>query len=285
MGNEQMKSLVNFDGIADVANNLIDKISNAIGWVATHDTPTRIAVDTYIQDLQNSNLDPLMKAALISQAKRSIKEYCNQQNVVRVAMQTLKPTAKPEVIDDDWIAQFMDKARMVSDVEFQILWGNILAEECNEPGSVPKALLHIMEQMDKDMATMFMSIASVSVSFCDEGKVEYSPMIYGKSVDDYYMDLGITLDGLVDLQSVGLIETSFGLLSEDYGIECHCLPVIIQYFDEQYELRNGVKVFNTGNVIYTKAGQALCRAVTANKIHGFFAERCIPWWERVEEKE
>lgn len=66
-----MDSLVSFEGAADVLNNLINKISDAVGWGGTHSTPQREAVSTYIQEIQNSNYDPLTKAALISNAKKN----------------------------------------------------------------------------------------------------------------------------------------------------------------------------------------------------------------------
>ena len=90
-----MDITISFDGLAEVANNVLNKLSDAVGWVANHDTPRRIATSTYIQEIQNGNYDPLVKAALISNAKKSIKEYCNQTNVVGIALQSIKPTAKP----------------------------------------------------------------------------------------------------------------------------------------------------------------------------------------------
>ena len=68
-----MESLISFDGASDVMNNLINKLSDGIGWIATHDTPMCIAVDTYIQDIQNSNFDPVTKAVLISNARKPLK--------------------------------------------------------------------------------------------------------------------------------------------------------------------------------------------------------------------
>lgn len=46
-----MDSLMNFDGLSDVANNLIDKVSAAVGWFVTRETPSRIAVNTYIKGI------------------------------------------------------------------------------------------------------------------------------------------------------------------------------------------------------------------------------------------
>lgn len=88
----------------------------------------------------------MVKAALISNARKIVKEYCNQKNIVSIAIQSVKSNAKPENIDDDWLAQFMDKARLVSAEEFQLIWGKILANECNHPGCVPRALLEILPE-------------------------------------------------------------------------------------------------------------------------------------------
>ena len=135
-----MDSLISFEGAADVINNLVDKLSGAVGWIATHNSPKREALSTYIAEVQKMDIDPLEKAALISNAKRSIKEYTNQQNVVKNALCRMDSNSRPEAVEDDWIAQLMDKVRLVSDANFQAIWGAILASECNEPGSIPKAL-------------------------------------------------------------------------------------------------------------------------------------------------
>ena len=84
-----MGALTDFLGAGEVATALggvvtalLDKLEHAVGWCANHDTPSRTAVDTYIAEIQNSDKDPLLKAALISNSKKIIREYCNQENIV-----------------------------------------------------------------------------------------------------------------------------------------------------------------------------------------------------------
>lgn len=275
-----MDSLISFDGAADVMNNLINKLSDAIGWIATHDTPNRVAIDTYIQDIKDSNLNPATKAALISNARKTIREHRNQSEVLKIAIQSLSPAATPEKVDNDWLAQFMDKARLVSDEKFRILWGNILAEECNHPDSIPKALLHIMEQMDKNMAEAFMKVGAFSIWYEHEGRRIYTPIIYGSALEEYYRNLGINYGDLVELQSVGLIEISFGLVDASFAHTPKVAPIIVHYHDQEYTIPNNTGEFKVGNVVYTNAGEALCRTITAQKIAGFLEERCIPFWEK-----
>lgn len=273
-----MKSLISFEGFADVANNLIDKISNAVGWVVTHDTAKKIAIDTYIKDIQNSNFDPITKAALISQANKTIREYNNQHNIVKKALNMIGPSARPDDLDLDWISQFMDKTRFVSNSDFQIIWAKILVEECNSPGTVPKALLHILEQMDKHSADSFMKIASFSITFTDEGILEYTPIVPWKRFNSYFETMGITLNKLIDLQSLGLIKFTDGL--NEYTTNCDT-SVVARYYDQKYELP---KTFAVGDVLYTRIGQVLCGAVLAEKIEGFFDDVCIPYWEETIER-
>lgn len=279
-----MQNLISFDGLADVANNLINKLSSAIGWIATHNTPNRVAIETYISDIQNSNFDPLTKAVLINNARKTIKEHRNSSEIVEVALQALSPSANPNDVDDDWLAQFMDKARLVSDKEFQILWGNILAEECNMPGSIPKSLLHIMEQIDKNMAEAFVKIASVSVWYEHDDQKIYTPILIGGTLDEYYRNLGIHYGDLVELQSVGLIEQNFGLGESSFAQKPNFAPIIVHYYNHEYTIPNSMQEFNTGNVVFTNAGEALCKTITVAEVEGFFEEKCIPFWEKEANK-
>lgn len=273
-----MDNLIDFSALSDVTNNFIDKISGAIGWVVTHDTPNRIAKETLIENVKNSNLDPIEKAVIISNSRKIIREHKNQASIVNIALQNLKASANPDKMDVDWIAQIMDKSRLVYDEEFQILWGNILAEECNVPGSVPKALLHIMEQLDKDMAYKFIKLVSISVWHDDGRKIMFTPIVEENISSEYYKEKGFTYDDLVDLQAIGLIQMDFIVgFTQDSINEI----IDIHYFDEIFTLPEGRKKFFVGHVVYTNAGNALCKAITTEKIEGFFEKKCIPLFNKI----
>lgn len=270
-----MESLVSFDGAADVFNHLISKLSDATGWIANHSTPQREAVNTYIKSIQEGPYDPLTKAALISNARKIIREYSNQQNIVQFAEDALKPSARPQAVDDTWLAQFMDKARHICHEDFQLIWGKILAEECNNPNSIPKGVLHVLEQMDSEDAVNFSRICSVSVGYTDNRGSLHTPIILFNREEPFY---GITFDALIDLQALGLIEID---LSEDdpYVIEELIPPGEIHYYDETYYLPEGVTSFASGNVIFTRIGESLCKVITVEKVDGFFQKYCVPLWE------
>lgn len=258
--------------LGGVITALLDKLSHAVGWYANHDTPNRVAINTYIAEIQNSNIDPLIKAARISNAKKIIREYCNQENIVSIAIQSVKSDAKPENIDADWLAQFMDKARLVSSEEFQLIWGKILANECNEPGCVPRALLEILPRMDKEDAENFSLIYRMAIRM---GK-SASPIIDTVNIDKY-AQWGLALDTLIDLTSLGLINTN----SNSYFLASETGETTVQYFDEIYPLSE-TKRIAVGGAIFTKAGKALYHSICVEKLDGFYEKICLPYWKRAE---
>lgn len=275
-----MESLISFDGISDVGNNLINKVAGAVGWMVNHSTPKREALSTYIEGVKAMDISPLEKAAFISDATRIIKAYKNQNDIIQQAVQYLKPSAQAEKMSDDWIAQFMDKAGRVYDADFQIIWGKILAEEANEPGSIPKAVLYILEQMDKDRAEIFSIVCAFSVCLSTDAGEEYYPIIPFRQYKSFFEDNGLTYDGLVDLKAIGLIEMDFPMIGNNAFIAGGLVNPVVRYFGHTYRFADGTESVPVGNVIFTRVGHALCRAVGQQEQESFFENCCIPFWER-----
>lgn len=272
-----LDNLINFDGLGDFATNLTNRLSDGIGWLANKETPKKIALDTFIDDIKKSEIDSLTKCVLISNAKKIIKEYSNQNEIIEQALESMNGRSHPEQIENDWLNKFMDEARLISDREFQLIWGKILAEECTNPNSIPKSLLHILPQMDKRDAVSFTKVCSVSVFVNeDDTKREYSPVIFNNKINEYYSMLDITYDDLVDLKALGLIEMNFSFEESAYGVSYKINPVVINYFNESIQLPEGMNGVNTGNVIFTKAGKALCSAISTSKQDGFWENYCLP---------
>lgn len=273
-----MDSLINFDGLGDVIVNFTNKLADGIGWIANKETSKKLAVNTYIEEIQAKDYDPVTKAALISNAKQIIKGYCNQNDVVKVAIQSLQSEAKPEKVEDDWLGQFMDKAKLVSSQEFQWIWGKILARECNIPGSIPHVLLYTLEKMDKEDAEAFTALCRTVVKL--EG--ECTPVVIGSKFAEYEMLVDINFEKLLSLNTLGLIEMDLGVLSGGYALEVETVPAKVTYFDKEYELSEE-KQINLGNVLFTKSGQALCQSIDVNKIDGFWETYCLPLWKKDEQ--
>lgn len=269
-----MDSLINFDWAGDVIVNLTNKLADGVGWIANRETANKLAIDTYIKEIQEKDYDPVMKAALISNARQIIKEYCNQNDIVKIGIQSLQNTSEPEKVEDDWLGKFMDKAKFVSSKEFQWIWGRILAKECNEPGSIPLALLYTLEKMDKEDAEAFTALCRISIQL--EG--EASPVIIGSKFDEYKSLIGLTFNKLVSLNSLGLIEMDLGALSLGYVLTAEESSAKVIYYDKVYELSEE-KQISVGNVIFTKSGQALWQSIVVDEMEGYWEEYCLPFWE------
>ena len=264
-------NLFNFGEMSDVANNLIDKLASATGWYVSRNTPSKIGLNTYIEEIQKKNYDPLTKAALITNAKKTIKEYCNQKDIVAIAINLLNKDCVPEMLDNDWLSIFMDKARLVTSDDFKLLWGKLLAAECDNNGCVPKGLLHILSQIDREDAESFSALCSLAIKVEDE----YQPVVNINRFEDY-TNWGLDFDKLVNLKALGLIEMDFSKLGI-YSVYGKDIPIKAKYFNHEFECSNRKTEMNIGNVMFTKLGQALCKAITVDETKNFWDEYCLPF--------
>ena len=80
--------------------------------------------------------------------------------------------------------------------------------------------------------------------------------------------------------ALGLIEANLGPIAPEYVIESESNPIKVHYFDSEYEMEKETKTVRVGNVLFTKSGQALHRAISVEKKEGFFEEYCLPMWRK-----
>lgn len=274
-------SILDFQPLADVANNLIDKLSLAVGWFFTRESLKDQALTTYVDEIKNSNDPPLVKAAKINAAKKTIKEYMNQVNIVDVALQNITDSNRINDVDNDWLALFMDMARIISSEEFQLIWGKILAEECNEPGCIPKGALSILQRMDKDDAYTLAKLASLTVNICGDDTPYVVDSVFRdvNSDTNIYKRAGITFDDLTQLEALGIIRIDLGGYRDAYAVsvdEKFRNRIEIRYFDEEMIVESYITEVPAGSALYTKDGKGLYRALQPRKVEGFWEQLIVP---------
>lgn len=263
------KSLIDVDlkPIADVTNNIIDKFAQAVGWLATPRGSRKdmeIAVETYIKEIQEDNsLPPTVKAAKISNVRKEIKDYVNLQDVIQHA-QLFGKEYEPngEKLDEDWAMFFYDRARNVSRHDAKVLWGKILAEECNKIGSIPKTLIHTLSVMSKQEAESFEGVCGFIVdTYNSRGYVEkilIIPPDY-KSISEG----SVTLDKIMNLEALGLL-TSTDKLRIDFDDEVPPINKVV-YYGSEILLRYESSFLYIGEVNLTNAGRVLSKIITGRK--------------------
>ncbi|BAL01515.1 hypothetical protein OBV_43160 [Oscillibacter valericigenes Sjm18-20] len=263
-------NLIKIDGkpTAELGKTLIDKLDKCLGWVASPKGTTPDAIDYYVEEIKNDKtLPPLQKAAMISNARKIIHEYSNQNDILSIAMKQFDGTEKPDQIEEDWISHFFDGAKHVSNEDIQLIWGKILSNECKAPGNTPKKLIHILSLMSTKSAKCFGALCKFVMKY---GDLLVPVVIRGH---DFFKESGISYYGLLDLADLGLI------LYSDSGHTMNMSIVKLTYFDKQIEITTS-KQCPIGNAIFTEAGECLFQSMMQERAQDEYLEVCTAFWKK-----
>lgn len=269
--------IVDLGPIADVANNIIDKFAQAVGWAVVPRGKKKdfeIAVDQYISEIQNDPLlDPLIKAAKISSARRDIKAYINMQDILQYASEFAQGYEEnTEPLDEDWALFFYERAKNICRDDIKILWGKILAEENRESGSIPKQLIHILSIMSAQNAVDFENVCKFAVNRIFGGGVLGDVMlIIGVDESREILEkVGVLYQTLNDLQSLGLLNVNVidgRLLFQDEKLEDKLVG--FEYHGNIIEIGNLREEVPIGYVSFTEAGRILSNIVVRKSVDDF----------------
>lgn len=121
-------SVINLGNIgkptAEIVNNFVNKISNALGWIVTPKNVNSSIIEankSIIEEIsKRKDINPIERGAIVSNYKKIIKQYKNQKDIISLATEYLTPKAKPESISDDWISFFFDKVKDVTEDDMKI---------------------------------------------------------------------------------------------------------------------------------------------------------------------
>lgn len=198
-----------FQPLADVAITLIDKLSCVAGFIVTPKGKRKDredAVAFLVDEIKsNSTMPPMAKAAAISEARRMLKKYSNQNDIINMAMEQLSEDAHPETVDNDWIEEFLDRTENVSKEDLKYIFAKILAEECEHNGSISKRLLSILAIMNSNYANYFKKICKyLIVSKDTQGNVELL-LIVGNINDLSKAPVHLAYNEIEELSNIGLL--------------------------------------------------------------------------------
>jgi hypothetical protein len=170
-----------------------------------------------------------------------------------LALPQVKEGSQPDKVEDDWIANFFDKCRLISDSEMQQLWSRVLAGEANTPGTYSKRTVNFLSSLDKTDAAVFTEL-------CTFGWVidKLVPPVYDVFAE-VCLKHGIGFNTLSHLASIGLIQ-----FSNQDGFLRLWLPktVMLAYYGRPAELTfssDSNNKMDIGKVMLTKVGEELAR--------------------------
>lgn len=283
-------SLMNLGDLAKPATTLIEKVADATGILYE---PTRIkrrakaeAKAEKIQAEAKIELTDIHRRA----AQRWIEEETQRQesieNTITKAIPQLNEDADPHAIEDDWIINFFDKCRLVTDDKVQDLWASILARESDTPGSFSQLTVNSLENFGKRDAESFISLCR----FVCYVNSEPIPFVQNAN-HEIYTQTGIDSEALVHLSSLNVIET-ISALGGSRGVTRPSEPrinagesITIIYFDEKLEYVNAGKnqdKLGIGSIAFTSFGKELLSICENKKVDGFYEYLKHNWdWSRI----
>ncbi len=154
--------LDNIGELSKPATVLVERISDAfegafkpfqIKRIAEAETEAAI-----IKARGEIEISELHRRALTRFVGEETKKQINIESITNLALPELKEDARPEDMEEDWIFNFLDKCRLTSDEDMQMLWAKILSGEANNPGSFSKRTIHFMQTLDKSDAILFKNL-------------------------------------------------------------------------------------------------------------------------------
>ncbi|TFZ66499.1 DUF2806 domain-containing protein [Hymenobacter sp. UV11] len=201
------------------------------------------------------------------------EEVRNQQNIeaaIIKALPNIKADAKPEEMDNDWLANFFDKCRLISNEEMQKLWAQVLAGEANSPGSFSHRTINFLSSMSQKDAEDFRLLCSYGW-YNENGSM--TPVIFKIESED--LPIKISFNQFQHLEDIGLIKFQSGMFSNSYSLLKNCNT--FSYLGRVYEIKcksdsdasekdRGVSI---GKIILTKLGDELalvCQPVQDEKV-------------------
>jgi hypothetical protein len=250
--------IINLGDLPKTVAVLIEKIAGAAGVVyEPHQIVRAAKAEKEAERLRTESqieTSDLRRRAFYRIREEEAKRQRNIEEITRQALPQVSENARPEDVEDDWIINFFDKCRLISDSEMQGLWSRILAGEANSPGSYSKRTVNFLSSLGKDEAHLFTKLC---IFGCVVQEVkDFTPLIY-ETEATIYRKHGIHYSSLSHLESIGLI--TFGAM---YGYSRLHLPkkIPVHYYGELTMLEFPKASGNTMNIGYlelTRIGREL----------------------------
>jgi len=268
---------------------LIKKISNATGILYEPTQIVRVAKaeaerDRIRKESQIENAE-LERRALERINSEEIRKQRNIEGVIHLALPLLDEKADPTKVEDDWIANFFDKSKLISDSDMQNLWSRILAGEANAPGSFSKRSVNYLSSLDKSDAQLFTNLCTFGWQI---GKI--IPLVYDLD-DEVYERHDITTNSLRHLNDIGLIQfdnTNTFRISQRTKIGPP-VKLTVFYYEKpthiELSLQSGYTL-GGGHVRLTQVGQELAPICGSTPDDDFYEYVVTKWkkWGYIKEE-
>lgn len=263
----------------------IDKTGNIIKWF---NIPKEEAREHLLDLIKNdTQLTKEQQVALIYNSRKLTREYANSKAIYEEAKRQFNSAVDEDVVDEDWLHMFFDRAEKVSNESMQLIWARLLAGEFNKPGSVSRKLMHIISIMDVNSAKSFQTFCNyvfesyglVNVSYSTNTIIipedfDTDSLSFVLKTEKWLSDIGylnykdLALELTLNSGELNSLE-NLGLIQRVRRVQC-CLPLIYSMNDGKEILLNpkddagfpegGYSFTTEGTQLYNLIGCRGCEA-------------------------
>lgn len=258
--------------------NILNKSVGVMGMIFPFAGLKQKAVEMYIEDIEKSDLSPETKVFMVLNTKKTFKKIKNQKSIAEIAIKNAKQGTdftEKSGVSEEWLERFMDSASFVSSEEIQWIWGKILANEFERPGSTPPNMIRILSEITPALAAAFRYICSMSIWIMPlnekreiQGGVQELFVPYNNN-DERFRENGVSFNVLNELETLGVIrfEAIRGYISKDFSGE-KILICVGDKLDVIEEYNRGE--LPVGNVMLTSVGEALKSITDSVEINDYY---------------
>ncbi len=271
-------SLINLGGVSKIGELLIEKISEGIGGLARPWQIKRIAKAeakaAKIHALAEIERDELKRRALTRFVAEEMNKQSNMESITSKAVGGLSEDARPQDMENDWIANFFDRCKLISDEQMQSLWARVLAGEANNPGRYSKRTVNLLSSLDKSDAELFTKLCGFAWEIGTP-----APLVFDHNHQMYKRN-EITFEALCHLESIGLITFNYITSYIRTGLPKNA-PV--HYFGQSLLIQFNADADNSldiGQVLLTQQGRELTSVSGSVPVEGFLEFVVTHWVSR-----
>jgi len=271
------KGLINMGDYSEAAKLLVEKVGQAVGgalqpWqmkrIATAEVEVERIKSIGQVELQNELQERAFRRMMYEEGRKQE----NLEKILLKSMDSVEIDSKPNEIDTDWLQNFIEKCKTVSNEEMQTVWAKLLSRESNNPGAISRRTVELVSSFDKSDAQLFEALCKFvwSIGHTNPVIFEYHEKIYSEQ--------GINFISLKHLEGIGLVSFE----SNGYFTEIPTSPHGFRYYNRVVRLKfDSVPPlkFRTGQVIFTKAGRELVSICGTAPVEGFL-DYCIGRWKK-----
>jgi hypothetical protein len=274
--------LIKLEELTKPATVLVEKISDAVGgifkpWQIVRVAKAEAAADQIHAEshIQISDLHQrAMRRFLVEEGKKQ----SNIEDITEKALPLLNEESKPQDMEDDWITNFFDKCRIVSDADMQQLWARVLADQANMPRAFSRRTVNLLSDLEKADAELFGNLCGFGWRY--DGRPSFLfPFVFDVS-DAIYNQRGIFFSTLSQLEALGLVKFD---IYNGFTLRNQPKQIKLSYFESTVQLifpSEGDNQLGLGQIILTQAGQELAHICAQKPIEGFLEYARKHWEER-----